>query len=259
MPYAGGTELVQVMKMGLARPELLVDLKGVPELRGIARTADGLRVGSLATHREVHGSAVVADVLPSMSRMAHAIGNIRVRSIGTIGGNLCFAEPHSDPTVFLLACAAMLELDDGRAARAVSIDEFVRGPFETGRRADELLVAIHIPIGAGDSIAHRRVARLERPSVTVTVRLTPRAGRPPACRIAVGSVGPRPELAAEAARAIEGNAHPSRAARLAGEAASAECAAEADIAGGEAYKRQLVRVLTERAVLDAFRGLAVPV
>ena len=118
--YAGGTELLQVMKMGFAQFGTLIDLKG---LRG----AQGHRGagGRLAAHRRAasrtarsSGSPVVGRQLPGMVRLERHVANVRVRNAGTIGGNLAFAEPHSDPATFLLACDARVELTGAGGTRS---------------------------------------------------------------------------------------------------------------------------------------------
>ena len=103
------------MKMGLAQARALVDLKRIAALHGIQRTADGLRIGAAATHREIERSPVVADALPGLVALERGVANVRVRSTGTLGGNLAFAEPHSDPATLLLACDAQIET--GRPTR----------------------------------------------------------------------------------------------------------------------------------------------
>jgi carbon-monoxide dehydrogenase medium subunit len=95
---AGGTELLQVMKMGFAQLGTLIDLKGLPELRGIELEPDGrLRIGAATTHREIERSEIVALALPGLVELERGVANVRVRSTGTLGGNLAFAQPHSQP------------------------------------------------------------------------------------------------------------------------------------------------------------------
>src|SRR5690242_11679200 len=95
--YAGGTELLLVLRSGLADVRHLVDLKPIPGLAEIRRHGDALRIGAVATHAGVAASPEVAAVSPALVAAAAHLGNPRVRSTGTLGGNLCFAEPHGDP------------------------------------------------------------------------------------------------------------------------------------------------------------------
>ena len=147
--YAGGTELLQVMKMGLARYGTLIDLKRLPELQGITVARDGaLVIGGAVTHREIEGSAAVARELPALAALEGHVANVRVRNQGTLGGNLCFAEPHSDPATFLLAAGARVRLQGRNGTRELTIDELVVGPLETARAEDELLAAVVVPAPA---------------------------------------------------------------------------------------------------------------
>mgnify|MGYP003332683474 CR=1 FL=1 len=175
--YAGGTELLQVMKMGFARFGTLIDLKRIPELGGIAETAGGgLRIGAAVTHREVERSPLVARRLPGLVRLEHEVANVRVRSTGTLGGNLAFAEPHSDPATFLLACDARIALAGPSGTRTLAIGDFADGPLTTVREADELLVAIEIPAGApGEGRAYAKAAFFERPAASASQPATMRS------------------------------------------------------------------------------------
>ena len=112
--YCGGTELLLAMKLGLASYEHLVDLKRVDGLRGISAGVDGgVRIGAAATHREIETSAALRARYPEMPAMISQVANLRVRSVGTLGGNLCFADPHSDPASFLMAVGATLVCQRG--------------------------------------------------------------------------------------------------------------------------------------------------
>ncbi len=99
--YCGGTELLLVMKLGLAAYPNLVDLKGVPELRVLEERDGRLCVGAAVTHRELESSPFVHGLFPALAEMERRVANVRVRSVGTLGGNLCFSDPHSDPNLLL--------------------------------------------------------------------------------------------------------------------------------------------------------------
>ncbi len=143
--YCGGTELLLVMKLGLASYPNLVDLKGIPELHVLEERDGELRVGAAVTHRQLESSPLVRRLVPPLAEMERRVANVRVRSVGTLGGNLCFSDPHSDPATFLLASGAELVCRRGSAERTISIGEFVRGPYETALEPEELLTEIRIP------------------------------------------------------------------------------------------------------------------
>lgn len=197
--YAGGTELVQVMKMGLARVQHLVDLKPIEELGGIADDPHGaLRIGATVTHRDIEESEAVRRRLPALGELERQIANIRIRNVGTIGGNLCFAEPHSDPATLLLACDASVSLAGAEGRRTLSLDDFLLDAFTTAREESEVMTNVFVPaLPAGARIAYRRFALTERPTVSVACRLDLAPdGTVENSRIVIGSVGARPVLCA---------------------------------------------------------------
>lgn len=253
--YRGGTELLQVMKMGLARFDHLVDLKRIPELRGITAQPDGsIRIGSATTHAEIERSAVVRGSYPALAELERQVANPRIRNVGSIGGNLCFAEPHSDPATFLLVADARLELSGPGGSRTLTVDAFLLGALETDLAHGELLVAIVLPAPArGTAIAYRRIALVERPAASVACRLTIRDGVAAETRLAVGSVGERPQLAPTAAAIVDGVARAGLEAAAEAAAASLAEACEVEDEPGTSieYRRHLVGVLARRAILAA--------
>lgn len=250
--YCGGTELLQVMKMGVAAFDHLIDIKGIPELAGIAVTDDGaISIGATVTHRDLERSALIAERLSALTELEHQVANVRVRNTGSIGGNLCFAEPHSDPATLLIAADAVVHLTNGTDTRTLALADFIIGPLTTAREADEILTRIEVPaLPQGSGLAYRRIVFHERPAASVAVRVTTEGGRVQEASIVVGSVGERPLAIGAAAEALRGAAthDPAGAVEAAATAAGAECEAYGDINGSEDYKRHLVVVLTRRAV-----------
>ena len=245
----GGTELLLLLKLGFAAYGHLVDIKGIAELGGIRADDGALVVGATATHREIERSPLVLDRLPALAAMARRVANIRVRSVGTLGGNLCFSDPHSDPATFLLALDAEAEYE----GRRVPVADFFVGPYQTALEHGQLLRAVRIPVPpAGTAVVHKKLAFHERPAATVTCALRAVEGRVEEARIAVGSVGARAVRASEAERGLAG-AGVEDAEAL---AKAAELAAEAsepveDANGSADYKANLVRVLVERSFREA--------
>ena len=252
--HCGGTELVLLLKLGFASYGHLVDIKPIPELKGIAVENGTLRMGAAVTHREIERSPVVAEMLPSLAAMERRVANLRVRSIGTIGGNLCFSDPHSDPATFLLALDALAECRDGsQAARVLPLSEFLVGPYQTALRPAELLTAVSIPLpAAGTVITHDKISFHERPAATITVAVRQDAGVYADVRIAVGSVGPRAVRAHEAERLLAGSeTSDDTALEHAAEAAAVAAEPVEDSNGSAEYKANLVKVLVRRSVARA--------
>ena len=254
--YCGGTELLLLLKLGYASFGHLIDLKGVEELAGV-RAEDGcLVVGAAVTHRELERSELVRERLPALAEMERRVANIRVREVGTLGGNLCFSDPHSDPATFLLALDAEVEYRrGGEAARRAPISDFVVGPYQTILDEGEVLTSVRIPeLPPGAAVAHSKLAFHERPTATVACLALVVDGEVAEARVAVGSVGARPVRAGAAEQMLTGAPAQEIGNGLLAEAGerAAEAAAPVDDASGSAeYKAQLVRVLVERTFRKA--------
>jgi carbon-monoxide dehydrogenase medium subunit len=245
----GGTELLLLLKLGFAAYGHLVDIRRIGEVSGIRLDDGALVVGATTTHREIERSPLVLEYLPALAAMEQRVANLRVRNVGTLGGNLCFSDPHSDPATFLLALDAEAEWGGRRAPLA----NFLVGPYETKLGPGELLHAVRIPLPPpGTVVVHKKLAFRERPAATVTCAVRLEGGVAHDVRIAVGSVGACVVRASRAESRLRG-ASPNdpialaEAAELAGEASGA-----VDDANGSAeYKTQLVRVLVERCIREA--------
>ncbi len=263
--YCGGTELLLAMKLGLASYEHLVDLKRVYGLRGIAADGGMTRIGAATTHHEIETSAELRARYPEMSAMISQVANLRVRIVGTLGGNLCFADPHSDPASFLMAVDATLVCQRGEATRRVPAAEFLTGLYETALAPGELLVAVELPSRPPRTgISHLRMKLTERPVVTVTalVTLAPAATTlaPGAAvtqvRLIVGSVASTPSAADAASLLGATPADFDSRAESCAEAAAAACNPFPDGEASPDYLRHLVRVHARQALSEAFAAAA---
>jgi carbon-monoxide dehydrogenase medium subunit len=252
--YAGGTELLLLMKSGLRHYPVLINVKTIPGLEAIAFRGDldALEIGALATHRQVQRSPLVAQHAPLLAEVEAHVANVRVRAAGTLGGNLCFAEPHSDPATLLVAWDASLVLQDQAGQREIAARDFFTGILETARRPEEVLTAVRLPrLPAGTGAAYARMALHERPTATIAALVRLEHGAIAEARLAIGSVGPAPMRATAAEAGLRG-ARPgeqafAEAARLAGQAADVFD----DFYGAADYKRHLVTVLAARALRQA--------
>ncbi|GIW03874.1 MAG: xanthine dehydrogenase FAD-binding subunit XdhB [Thermomicrobiales bacterium] len=249
--YAGGTELLVVMKEGLAHFPHLINLKTIPGLRGITAEDGTLCIGALTTHREIERSPLVREQAPVLAALEAHVANIRVRHVGTLGGNLCFAEPHSDPATLLVALNATLRLASQRGEREIAAHDFFTGLLETAKAPDEILTEVRVPMpprGAGT--AYERFKTHERPIVTVATVIHLANGVIGEGRVVVGSVGPRPvRLPAAEAMLAHQPPNPELFAAVA-ERAAADVEIMEERFESMEYRRHLVRVLVARA-LDA--------
>ena len=254
--YAGGTELLLVLREGFLVAEHLIDVKRIPALAGVRAAEDGaLHVGAATTHTDIERSAVIRAQFPVLAALESRIANVRVRNTGTLGGNLCFAEPHGDPATLLVTADATLSLIGPEGSRTALLNDWIRGPFDVDLRSSEMLVEIVIPPAAPRSgYGYRRFRSLERPSVAVAARVDlADDDSVVGCRLATGCAGPRPQRLGRAEAALVGVAAGSLArasldvAAIAGE----EADVMEDAYGPVKHKRQLIRVLSRRALLDA--------
>jgi carbon-monoxide dehydrogenase medium subunit len=249
--YSGGTELLLLLKLGFAEFGHLVDVKAIPELRRLEARDGRLEIGGAVTHRAIERSPVVRQDFPALAEMERSVANVRVRGAGSLGGNLCFSDPHSDPATFLLAAEAEVVLRRGIAERTLTLRDFVVGPYETALGPGELLAAVLVPaLPAGSALVHRKLAFHERPAATVSCLARVEEGEVTEARVAVGSVGVVPVRVPAAESSLLGR--PDEGALAAAGDAAAEASAPVDDANGSVeYKRQLVRVLVKRAFAEA--------
>lgn len=262
--YAGGTELLVVMREGLAAHSHLINVKTISGLDAIhlIENDSALRIGAGVTHRAIETSPLVASHASLLAEMERSLANIRVRTMGTFGGNLCFAEPHSDPATVCTAWEGVaFELSSTDGVRLVAPDEFFIDLFMTARQSNEIMTAIHFPVlPPGVGSAYRKFVVLERPSANVAAFISVVDGKIASARIAVGSVGPVPYRAFAAERLLIGEELSDALYKAAADSAASAADPVADLYGSAEYKRQLVRVLTEQSLRQAFgRAMGVSV
>ena len=252
--YCGGTELLLLAKLGFTQFRHLVDTKSIAELSGLRADDGALVVGATVTHRQIERSALVLARLPAFAAMERQVANVRVRNVGTLAGNLCFSDPHSDPATFLLALDAEVELRRGRGdARRLALQDFLVQPYEPALEPGELLISVRVPLPApGTRVMHRKFAFHERPAATVTCAARVEDGAVADARVAVGAVGVVAVRAREAERLLVGTAAGDERALAAAAAAAAAVAEPVEDANGSVeYKANLVRVLVQRAWREA--------
>ena len=169
-PYAGGTELVPAMGLGLRRPSAIVDLKRVEALKGIGVDAEvrTVTIGAAVTHRRLSDHPGVREHLPTLAAAASRVGNARVRSTGTVGGNLCFAEPRSDLGCVLVALSATAVVRSAGGTRTLGIDELIMGAFETSLAENEILVSVTVPFEP-PGMSYWKLQSYERPTLGVAL------------------------------------------------------------------------------------------
>jgi len=214
-PLAGATDLYVALNDGRAPARRFLDLARLTELRGLAATADGLRLGALTTYAELRASRLVARRAPVLSAMAATVGAVAIQNRGTLGGSLANASPASDPAPVLLALDARVELVARAGARVelrvVPLSDFFVAYRRTAARPEELIAAILVPTAAlaGWRYAYRKVGTRRAQAISKVVAAVglELAGRPrsiASARVAFGSVAPVPVRARAAEAALAG-------------------------------------------------------
>jgi carbon-monoxide dehydrogenase medium subunit len=254
--YAGGTELLLAMKEGLVQFERLVNVKGVSGLNEVKQNNGEVHIGSLCTHRELENSPVLKEKLSAFAKLEHNVANVRVRQVGTLGGNLCFAEPHADPGTLLIALGARLVAENGDRKREISAEAFFVDAYETALEPDEVLTQIIAPVPAQPGGAcYMKFGYLERPSVGLAVLVKLNSGKTQIddIRIAVGCAGPAPKRVAEAEALLKGKSldEATRNIPQAGETSGRASQAISDLHGAQDYKEHIVQVLLKRSFQNA--------
>jgi carbon-monoxide dehydrogenase medium subunit len=252
---AGGQSLIPLMKLRLASPPHLVDLNRIPGLGSIAEKDGALVIGALVRESELEVSDVVRKRFPILADACRVIADPLVRNLATVGGNLAHGDPANDHPAVMLALGAEVVAIGPDGSRRIPITEFFTGPLETALRPGEILTEIRIPLPASRSGGaylklERKVGDFATAAVGVQLTL---AGGDACAQVGIGltNVGPTPIKARRAEAALKGHRLDDAVIRAAAQAAAAESDPSEDLRGSVEYKRDLVRVLTARALRRA--------
>src|SRR2546430_11082084 len=206
--YAGGTELLLAMKHDVLRYKHLIDVKVIPGLEAIELRDGMIRVGATATHRSIERSALLRSRLPVFTKMESLVANVRVRNTGTLGGNLCFAEPHSDPATLLLVLGGAARVESAAGARDIPVGELIAGAYASNLLPGEILTRIIVPCAKPNHRAGYMKSPIhERPTLGLGLWLgQPDDGRTfTSARVAVGCVCPFPTRGLAAEKLLTGS------------------------------------------------------
>jgi len=258
-PLAGGQSLIPAMNFRLARPAALVDLNRIAELAYVRAGGKdaGLVIGAMARQRAVERSDVVARAAPLVAEAMPSIAHPQIRNRGTVGGSIAHADPAAELPAVMLALEARFRARSSTGERSIRVAEFFKGMLETALAPGELLVEIAVPaLPARTGTAFLEMARRHGDYALVGVAAVVTLDTKERChtaRIAGFSVGDGPVLLAEAASVLAGQPPSEELLRAAGDAAATrDVDPPSDIHASAAYRRQLVAVLTRRALARAF-------
>lgn len=254
---AGGTDLLADLKSAPETPRVMVDISRAPDFRDIKLREDGLAIGALATHTEIMRSPVIRELFPALVDAAHTIGAVQTRNLGTLGGNLVTAVPSLDSGPALIALEAQVMMLGPAGERRLPLADFFTGPRKTVLKPGELLVEILIPkknLGKPTSFQKfglRKGQALALVNVAASVWLKGEKASFLEPRIALGAVAPKVIRAPQAEAYLEGRAVTPEAMAEAGRIAAGEAKPISDFRASADYRRELVAVLTRRALEHA--------
>jgi carbon-monoxide dehydrogenase medium subunit len=253
---AGGTALMLALRQRMVAPSHVVSLRKIRDLRGITYDERvGLRVGALTLHAELSRSPLVRAHFPMLADMASRLANPQVRNQGTIGGNLCYADPATDPPSCLMALDAEVVLSSARGDRTIKVEDFVVDYYVTALEPDELVSEIRIPPSAFNAGYHARFLRTaaeHRPLVNLAVCLNRQADVCEDIRMVVGASTRTPVRLRKAQELLKNRTITKKAAADAAELAACEVDPISDIRGDAEFRREMIRVVCRRTVEGLF-------
>lgn len=255
MPLAGATDIIPMFRRGERRPRLLVNLKRVPGLAGVRSVRGGVRVGALTSVADLLGSESLPALLLEAAR---GFGSPQIRTMATIGGNLCNATPSADLALSLLALDARLQIRGEDGPRGLDIGDFFRGPNRTALRRGEVLTAILIPkpgprAGVGYAkLCGRRAMDLPLVGIAALLQMRADGATCARARIALGAVAPIPMRARKAEALLEGQRLTPELITKAAALAAREARPVTDLRASAKYRRDMVQALSARTLQQAF-------
>jgi carbon-monoxide dehydrogenase medium subunit len=258
---AGGTALLLLIRYGIVRPAHVATLHRLEALQGIRLDGDTLRIGALTAHAEIAASPLVREHCPVLAAAAGRVATAAIRNMGTIGGNLCYAESASDPAPALLSLGASVVLRGRGGRRTFPLaGGFYRGLYETAMEEGELLVEVAVPRqprpGAGVYIKWSPRSMEDKALVGVAAVVRGEAGVCEELRLAVGGVNPIPVRLAAAEATARGHRLGDALIRAVARDAAREADPIADVQGSAEYRRDMVEVWVARALREVAGEIA---
>jgi carbon-monoxide dehydrogenase medium subunit len=254
---AGGTALLLAMRQRMAAPTHVISALQIEGLRGIDfDPREGLRIGALVKHAELARSELVQRHYPVLAAMAAQVANPQVRNQGTLGGNLCYADPATDPPGCLMAHGAQLVLASARGRRVLSVEEFLVDYYVTALEPDELLVEIRVPTPQADAgggyTRFLRTAAEHRPLANVSLMTRRDGALCREARLVVGASVAIPGRVTRAEEFLRGRIVTDSVAAEAADIVAADIAPISDTRGSVEFRREMVRVVCRRTIAGLF-------
>lgn len=253
-PISGGTALMLMMKSGLFEPQKLVSLRGIEaRYSEIAPTDDGgLRIGAMTPLRGLEISDLVAERAPVIARTMRRLSNVRVRNVARLGGHLAHGDPHLDLPPLLIALGASLTVAGPTGERSLAVEDLFRSYLETALAPDELIAEVRVPaVQHASYLKHTTRSADDWPALGLAVSLELQGETVAGARVAIAAATDTPRRLATVEAVLAGCDLDGAALKDAGDAAAAEAEVHSDARGSAAYKRELIRIFTGRAIRQA--------
>jgi aerobic carbon-monoxide dehydrogenase medium subunit len=251
---AGGQSLIAMLNLRLLAPKTVIDVNRLADLDYLRLEGDELAIGALTRHNAVLRSKETTAHCPLLAEACSFVAHHAIRNRGTVGGNLCHADPASELPVVALVLDARMVLRSRAGERRVPAADFFKGPFETAARADELLIEVRVPVQSqGQGYAFDEVSQRHGDFAIVAAgcTLVVEEGVCRAVRLGFGGVGPHALRAPEAEAALVGQPATVESFAEAANTAAEHVRPTSDVHADERYRRDLVRALTARVLQAA--------
>lgn len=254
---AGGLSLVPMMKMRLAQPKFVIDITKIPALSFILESEDaGLSIGALTTYSALIDSRVVQTKFPILAEVGKALGDTQTRNRGTIGGNLCHADPACDYPPVILVLNGEVKVKGPSGERTIKASDFFEDLFTTKLKTGELMTEIRVPpLAPNTGLSYKKFNQRSGDFAIVSTAVAITVEKKNVCkevRIALGSVAPIPIRAIDAEKALTGKAITDQLIEEASKLAIKGTKPTSDIHGSAAYRTEMIPVITKRALKEAF-------
>jgi carbon-monoxide dehydrogenase medium subunit len=252
---AGGHSLIPMMKLRLATPDHLVDLAGLPNLKGIHQDGADIVIGAMTTQHELIGSDLLSAKIPLLRETSLVIADPQVRYLGTLGGNVANGDPGNDMPAVMLCLGAIYQVSGKSGERRIAAREFYQGAYFTALEPGEILTAIRIPVPpAGHGFAYNKLKRKigDYATAAAAVVLTMGGGGDVgSVSIGLTNVAETPLFAEEAAKILTGSKLDAATVKKAVAAAEAITSPATDTRGPAQYRTKMAGVMLARALARA--------
>lgn len=245
---AGGHSLIPMMKLRLAQPKHVIDMRKIPGLSGIKEDGGAISIGALTTHYAVESSSLLKQKCPLLAETAGTIGDPQIRNMGTVGGSLAHADPAADYPAAVIALGAEFVAEGPKGKRTIRVDDFFKGLLTTAIQADEILVEIRIPSWpAGTGMSYMKFPHpASRFAVVGVAAVVTADGK----KVGVGitGAGTKAVRAKGVEAALAGKTLDAATLKAAAEKAADGVDVQADLQGSVEYKTHLLKVYCRRAL-----------